>query len=135
MKYRTRLSRKADYALRAIRHCTRLPKDQFGSISEIAAAEMVPRQFLARILSDLTQGGILISHRGVKGGYRLARKPREISFLDVIETIDGSIQLNLGRHRKNCEISKFWGTQEDMMIKALRKQHFGMYVKKTTKKK
>ena len=53
------LSRKADYALRAVKHLSSLPKGKLGSINSIAAAEAIPREFLAKILKDLTRGGIL----------------------------------------------------------------------------
>lgn len=129
------LSRKADYALRAIRHVSGLPKGKLGSINSIAEAEAIPREFLAKILKDLTRAGLLVSFQGVTGGYRLAKQPREVTFLDVIEAIDGPIHLNLcteqgscacDRHAK-CDMKEFWSTQEVGFKKALTKNHFGKY--------
>ena len=129
-----KLSRKSDYALRAIRHISNLPKGQLGSINSISEAESVPREFLAKILKDLTRGGILVSYQGVTGGYRLARPARDITFLHVIEAIDGPIHLNLctengarcSRH-KDCNMRPFWQGLEKHFKTALAKQHFGKY--------
>jgi Rrf2 family protein len=129
------LSRKADYALRAVRYLSTLSKGELGSINTVAEAESVPREFLAKILKDLTRGGILVSYQGVTGGYRLARSPREISFLDVIEAIEGPIHLNLCTEGPNCGCSQydscqfrdFWTGQERILKKALAKHRFGRY--------
>ncbi len=137
-----RLSRKSDYALRAVRYLSNLPPDKLGSINAIAEGESVPREFLAKILKDLTRSGILVSYQGVTGGYRLARKPREISFLDVVEAIDGPIHLNLCTEGEGCdcdmydtcEMRAFWEAQENSFKKAMSRQHFGKYKRKTRKK-
>ena len=136
-----RLSRKSDYALRAIRHLSGLPTGRLGSINSVSEAESIPREFLAKILKDLTRGSILVSYQGVTGGYRLARKPKEITFLDVIEAIDGPIHLNLCTEGKKCncpvydtcEMRTFWETLEVVFKKSLGKQHFAKY-KITTRK-
>jgi len=128
-----RLSRKSDYALRAVRYCSNLPKGQRGSINSIAKAENVPREFLAKILRDLTSNGILVSHQGVKGGYTLARKPKEINFLHVIEAVDGPLHLSLStQNRKRWkdrlesgDLGDFWAEREKIFKQALTRQHFG----------
>ena len=130
-----RLSRKSDYALRAVRHLTNLPKGKLGSINSVAEAENIPREFLAKILKDLTRSGILVSYQGVTGGYRLAKTAREITFLTVMEAIDGPIHLNLctelGDCRceqyRTCQLKGFWEGQEKLFKKALSKEHFGKY--------
>jgi len=132
-----RLSRKSDYALRAVRHIATLPKGTLGSINSVSEAETIPREFLAKILKDLTRSGILVSYQGVTGGYRLAKQPREISFLEVIEAIDGPIHLNLCTESPNCRCEKyntcqmkdFWQIQESGFKKSLNREHFGKYKK------
>ena len=132
-----RLSRKSDYALRAVRHLATLPKGKLNSINSISAAENIPREFLAKILKDLTRAGLLVSYQGVTGGYRLARLPKEITFLHVIEAIDGPIHLNLCTEQKNCccanydkcPLKDFWMVQEKMFKKALTREHFAKYKK------
>lgn len=130
-----RLSRRADYALRAVRHCAGLPKGAVGSITAISVSESVPREFLAKVLNDLTQSKILVSFKGIKGGYAMALKPKDVSFLDVIEAVDGPVHLNLctdhksgkGEHPKDCAMCGFWEKQEASFKKALKAHNFGRY--------
>lgn len=137
------LSRKADYALRAVRHLSTLPKGKLGSINSIAAAESIPREFLAKILKELTRGSILVSFQGVTGGYRLARISREISFLDVIEVIEGPVHLNLCtsgggcacNNISSCPMHSFWIEHEANFKKSLAKHKFSKYAKTSTKTK
>lgn len=132
------LSRKADYALRAVKHLSTLPKDKLGSINSIAAAEAIPREFLAKILKDLTRARILISFQGVTGGYRMAKTPKEVSFLNVIEAIEGPIHINLCTEGDNCactqhakcQMRDFWKVQEASFKKALGKHNFARYRRK-----
>lgn len=136
-----RLSRKSDYALRAVRYISSLQKGKLGSINSVSEAENIPREFLAKILKDLTRSGILVSYQGVTGGYRLSRLPKDITFLDVIEAIDGPIHLNLCTESPNCrceqynkcQMKEFWMAQEKIFKKALSKEHFAKY-KKAKKK-
>jgi Rrf2 family protein len=127
------ISRKADYALRAVAYVAQLKKGELASIGRIAKARDIPREFLAKILKELTRAGILVSFQGVTGGYRLARAAREITFLDVIEAMEGPVAVNLcvngghceckeGRH---CEIRPFFDKQQEIITKSLRRQHFG----------
>jgi len=131
------LSRKADYALRAVRHLSSLPKGKLGSINSIAAAETIPREFLAKILKDLTRSGILVSFQGVTGGYRLAQTPKDISFLDVIEAIEGPVHINLCtegetcpcEHANQCNMREFWMTMEKSFKRQLSRHNFSRYKK------
>ncbi len=127
-----KLSRKADYALRAVAYVARLEKGELASIGQIATAQSIPREFLAKILNELTRTGILVSFQGITGGYRLARPAGNISFLDVIEAMDGPVKINLcveGSHRdctdeKGCEIRPFFVKQQKQITGALKKQTF-----------
>ena len=132
-----KLSRKSDYALRAVRHLSTLPKDQLGSINSISEAERVPREFLAKILRDLTRSGVLKSFQGVTGGYKLAKQAKEVSFLNIIEIIDGPLRVSLATDGKAKGFSndgkndgtfdKFWKDQEKSIKTSLSKQHFGRF--------
>ncbi len=129
-----RLSRKSDYALRAVMHFAGLPKGKLASIGEVAKAQGIPREFLAKILKDLTWGGILVSFQGVTGGYRLAKPAKEITFLDVIEAMDGPVSLNLCtekdcecQHFDDCPMKEFWIKQQDHFKKALSRANFSKY--------
>ncbi len=126
------LSRKADYALRAVAFVAQLKRGELASIGRVAAERGIPREFLAKILKELTRAGILVSFQGVTGGYRLARPAKDISFLDVIVAMEGPISVNLcvdGGHcdcteEKGCEIRPFFVKQQEFMEKSLKKQTF-----------
>jgi len=81
----------ADSAIRAILY---LAASRQGRIQEIARAQFVPKEYLAKIIQKLAQAGIIKTHRGVGGGISLARPPEEITLLDVIEAIEGPVALN-----------------------------------------
>ena len=85
------ISKKADYALRAMAILATLPPDRTMQAQEMADVGKVPIKFLEQILLILKRGGFLRSKRGVGGGYRLGRESRLISVADVIEVVDGEL--------------------------------------------
>ena len=88
------ISRKADYAIRALIYVAALNGRRTCSINEIAENEKIPREYLAKILKELTQKGFLISYKGVNGGYKIARDRSTISFLDILEATQGPFVLS-----------------------------------------
>ena len=89
-----RLSKKADYALIAMKHlAVRGDRGTPGSSSarEIAELYDIPIELLAKVLQRLVRGGLLASQQGTRGGYQLARMPSQISVADVIQAIDGPV--------------------------------------------
>ena len=94
------ISSKADYALLAVLHVGQAHGARL-TIDQIAKGDVIPRDFLAKILRELAGAGILKSFAGMKGGYQLARRPNQISMLEVIEAVDGPVALNrFQRHEK-----------------------------------
>ncbi len=89
------IPRRVDYGLRAAIYLSIQDPDRSCSIAEIARHQSVPRKFLEKIVRDLIHSGLLRSKRGPYGGYSLARSPREISFQDVIEALEGPIAVNV----------------------------------------
>lgn len=85
------LTRQADYALRAIIYLTLNPQ---ARIQEIAQAQYVPKEYLAKIIQKLARAEIVTTHRGVGGGIALSRTPEDITMLEVIEAIEGPVALN-----------------------------------------
>ena len=85
-----RLSKKADYALIAMKHLA-LNGDGSSSAREIASLYDIPIELLAKILQRLVRRGLLVSQQGTRGGYQLARVPLLISVADVIQAIDGPV--------------------------------------------
>lgn len=82
------VSRKADYAVRAMAYLAQQPKRRV-LISEVATAMAVPRAFLSKIMKELVAGGLVQSRVGPGGGYELCRTPESISFRDIIELVEG----------------------------------------------
>ena len=88
-----RLTKAGDYAVRAMIHVGSLPEGSVALKDDIALAEGIPPSFSAKILRQLVRGGLLRSARGVHGGFGLARGAGEINLLDIVEAIEGPIQL------------------------------------------
>ncbi len=101
------ITRQGDYAVRSVLYLSRQPFKTISFVAQIAEEYKIPRSFLAKILQKLTKAKIVKSYRGVKGGFSLAKQPKEISLLDVIEAIEGKISLNIClKDKKSCELSK-----------------------------
>lgn len=88
------ITRQADYAMRAVAYLANLGPQQRAATSQIAEEQQIPPSFLAKIVSQLSVAGLLQTSRGARGGVSLARSPGDISFLEVVEAIDGPILLN-----------------------------------------
>jgi Rrf2 family protein len=86
-----RLSKKSDYALMAMKHLAAQADRGAASAREIAQQYEIPVELLAKVLQRLVQRGLLVSHQGTRGGYRLARAAATISIADVIQAIDGPL--------------------------------------------
>jgi Rrf2 family protein len=87
-----RLSKKADYALIAMKHLSRLPGDGAStSAREIAEQYDIPLELMAKVLQRLVRAGLLLSTQGTRGGYTLSRPSASISVADVIQAIDGPL--------------------------------------------
>lgn len=84
-----RLSKKADYALIAMKHLAL--REGSSSAREIAEQYAIPADLMAKVLQRLVSRGLLTSQQGTRGGYFLAKEPSAISVADVIEAIDGPL--------------------------------------------
>lgn len=87
-----KLSRKAEYAMRALLAMARTPETSTFSIQDIAMRERIPLKFLEQILLVLKNGGLLRSKRGVGGGYQFQKAPLRISLGEIIQLIDGPFE-------------------------------------------
>ena len=86
-----RLSKKADYALLALRHLAARADIATVSARELAEAYDIPSELLAKVLQRLVRARLLASHQGTRGGYGLARPAAAMSVADVIQAIDGPL--------------------------------------------
>jgi Rrf2 family protein len=102
------LTQECDYAVRAVLELAQLPKDQRLYSKIIAERQDIPAPFLAKILAQLAQHGIVDSQRGPQGGVRLVRPAHKVSLLDVVQAIEGPVALNrCARQPELCDRSSF----------------------------
>jgi Rrf2 family protein len=88
------ISRRTDYGVRVILDLASLPENERVSTHDIAKRQNIPRPFLAKIISQLSVSGLVVTYRGSGGGVSLARPAAEINLLQVIEALDGPVRLN-----------------------------------------
>lgn len=84
-----KLSRKSDYALRAIFHLAGVGDDKPVSVKELAETNNVPRRFLENIMLEMKAAGWVKSVAGRDGGYSLARSPEELTMGEIVRHFDG----------------------------------------------
>ena len=94
------ISKKAEYAMRAVISIARHTHDKPIQISEISKIESIPIKFLEQILLTLKNNGILNSKRGANGGYLLAKSKDDISIGMILDIIDGPFD-PVGIHSSN----------------------------------
>ncbi len=123
-----RLTRAGEYAIRALRFLASRAEARWFSIQEIAEAEEVPSQFLAKVMQRLTQTGLVQSACGKTGGYRLARPPSEVALAEVVLAIEGPISLNNCllypqecRFVGECRMHPIWAEAQEAMLGVLKK--------------
>jgi Rrf2 family protein len=86
-----RLSKKADYALLAMRHLAANADRGSVSARELAETYDIPSELLAKVLQKLVRARLLVSHQGIRGGYGLGRAAAAMSVADVIQAVDGPL--------------------------------------------
>jgi len=86
-----RLSKKADYALMAMKHLAIRRDAKSASAREIAETYEIPLELLAKVLQRLVRARLLVSVQGTRGGYRLGRPAPSIPVADVIQAVDGPV--------------------------------------------
>jgi len=86
---RLELSRRGDYAVRAMLALASRDDPSPTSVPEMATAMAIPVGFLPRVMGQLVRAGLVTSTTGRRGGYALARHPTRIHLLEVIEAVEG----------------------------------------------
>jgi Rrf2 family protein len=99
-----RLSKKADYALIAMKHLAQKHRADATCAREIAEQYDIPLELMAKVLQSLVRSRLLVSTQGTRGGYMLGRSSGSISVADVIEAIDGPFTVTACTTEKHdCE--------------------------------
>ncbi|MFZ0042420.1 MAG: Rrf2 family transcriptional regulator [Solirubrobacteraceae bacterium] len=86
-----RISAKADYAVRAVVELAAADGEKPVKAERIATAQGIPLNFLENILGELRHAGLVRSHRGAEGGFRIAKPADEITVADVIRAVEGPL--------------------------------------------
>jgi Rrf2 family protein len=86
-----KLSLRGEYALRALLVLGLNYGEDVVRIQAISDHQNIPKRFLEQILNDLKSAGIVQSRRGVAGGYRLAKRPEEITVAAVVRHVEGAL--------------------------------------------
>jgi Rrf2 family protein len=86
-----RISAKADYAVRAVAELAAAEGEKPVKAERVATAQAIPLNFLENILGELRHAGIVRSHRGAEGGFRLAKPAEELTVADVIRAVEGPL--------------------------------------------
>ena len=107
-----RLSRLADYGL-VLMGSMAVQAASVHTAVGLAEDTRLPMPTVAKLLVRLTQGGLLISHRGAKGGYELARVPSAITVADIVVAVDGPIALTqcLEHGAEPCDVEPICPTR------------------------
>ncbi len=87
-----KLSHKLEYACRVLAQLGRTHgADKLAHIETLATAEAIPANYLVQILNELRNAGLIVSKRGKQGGYALARVPKKIALIEIVEAVDGEL--------------------------------------------
>ena len=89
-----KLSQASDYAFRAILYLAKQGVGNRVDAQTISEVENIPKRFLLKTFRKLAQTDIIESYRGKYGGYALAKDPAEVTLLDVVEAVEGPIEVN-----------------------------------------
>lgn len=121
-----RLNRETDYGFGILTLMAKAPKERFNAAC-LAEKRGLPQPVVSKILKQLTRSGVLVSYRGAKGGYGLARAPEQLTVAALIMALEGPIALTdcieEGRgacqYGAQCTVSGVWNHINDVVSKAL----------------
>ena len=100
------ISRQTEYGVRALLDVASFPPGSRLQTSDIAQRQAIPENYLVKIVNRLAQAELLQTYRGAEGGITLARPAEKISMLEIIQALEGKINLNIcSREPAFCPIS------------------------------
>jgi Rrf2 family protein len=123
---RLTLTKRGDYAVRAMLALARAPDGRLISVRRIAEEMTIPVRFLPQVMGDLVAAGLVEATTGRAGGYRLARPATEVSLLDVVEAVEGDSRRRMCVLRGgpcgldgHCDVHDVFIDAQDAMLEAL----------------
>src|SRR5437660_698997 len=111
-----RLTKLTDYGIVLLTHFAAHPEREAQNARELALETRLPLPTVGKLLKELAHSGILLSQRGIHGGYTLARRPEEVSVAEVIAALEGPIAITecnvsspgLCDHESCCPVRTNW---------------------------
>jgi Rrf2 family protein len=121
------ISKTALHAVKALAVLADLPAGQFAGAGAVARAIGAHQNYLGKLLQTLARQGVVSSQKGLGGGFRLARRPQEITLMEIVEPIDHVsrwVGCLMGRakcsNQAPCAIHHRWGGVRDAYLAFLR---------------
>ena len=130
-----KLSVKVDYACRVLAQLARtFGTDELAHIEDLAKAEAVPANYLVQVLSELRNGGLIVSKRGKQGGYALARAPEAVTLYDIVSLIEGEVlELNgSGEGFSGSRVDALWREVRETLEEKCRRCTLEQMVNRST---
>jgi Rrf2 family protein len=125
------------HAVRAVVALAKLPEGAYAGAARIAREIGAPQNYLGKLLQSLARDGIVESQKGLGGGFRLARSPKKITLLDIIEPLEHVSRWSgciLGRSECSdanpCAVHNRWKSVRDAYLQMLRRTTIGELVAK-----
>lgn len=119
-----RITKIADYGFILLVHMATQERDTLHNAKDLSATINIPLPTVSKVLKILTQGAILESHQGSKGGYSLARLPSEITAAEILEAVEGPLAItdcsSADGCERNCRVSPSWQRVNGTVIRALK---------------
>jgi len=123
---RLELTKRADYAIRAVLALARTPANERRSVRRLAADQRIPVRFLPQVMGDLVRAGLVEATIGRTGGYRLAKAATEIPLLAVVEAVEGDSQRRVCILRGGpcaldgvCDVHVIFASVQEDMVRRL----------------
>ncbi len=117
------ISTRGRYALRVLLDIASNKGDEFSSLKVIAKRQGISLKYLESIISPLQSAGIVFSHRGKNGGYKLTKAPDEVLLIDVLNAAEGSLKPvqcaglnNTECSNQNCPTKDLWIDLDNAII-------------------
>jgi len=134
-------SKKCEYGLQAVLFLAAQKPGEVISSEEISTKLGIPKEFISKILQNLTESGIVDSKKGKAGGFLLAKPASKIRLIDIVAAIDGLEMFNscvLGFPKCNpdnpCPIHSKWGELRTLTYKMLNDETIDHFKEKTLRK-
>ncbi|MDQ7042919.1 MAG: Rrf2 family transcriptional regulator [Sulfurimonas sp.] len=107
------ISTKGIYGVAAMHALYNSPNSKLMQIKEIAAMTQISHGYLEQILSTLKKNSLVVSIRGVNGGYKLARDAQEIIVLDIVEALEGKLFVPCENVGASVVLDSFWADMQE----------------------